>query len=125
MAETSSIPPVPQARRKPIVLTANIGRVITRPYMPPTEERIRNIINRVLSLDEDQTDQLLETILNDFSHRHRYFRETLERNFNRVISHVPDGSKLTEQQQLLIGSYFTAEYSVDHSDAACILDQLE
>ena len=65
MAEISSIPPVPQARRKPIVLNgnigrviqarrkpivlnANIGRVITRPYIPPTEERIRNIINRVL-----------------------------------------------------------------------------
>ena len=26
---------------------------------------------------------------------------------------MPDGSKLTEQRQLLIGSYFTAEYSVE------------
>jgi 2C-methyl-D-erythritol 2,4-cyclodiphosphate synthase len=74
MAESSSIPPVPQARRKPIVLNANIGRVITRPYIPPTEERIRNIINRVLNLDEDQINKLLETVLHDFSHRHRYFR---------------------------------------------------
>jgi len=113
MAETSSIPPVPQARRKPIVLNTNIGRVITRPYIPPTEERTRNIITRVLSLDEEQTNRLLETVLHDFSHRHRYFRETLERNFNRVVCHVPDSSKLTNQQQLLIGSYFTAEYSVE------------
>ncbi len=113
MAETSSIPPVPQARRKPIVLNTNIGRVITRPYIPPTEERTRNIITRVLSLDEEQTNRLLETVLHDFSHRHRYFRETLERNFNRVVCHVPDSSKLTKQQQLLIGSYFTAEYSVE------------
>ena len=113
MADTSSIPPVPQARRKPIVLNANIGRVITRPYIPPTEERIRNIINRVLNLDEDHINRLLETVLHDFSHRHRYFRETLERNFERVVCHVPDSSKLTQQQQLLIGSYFTAEYSVE------------
>jgi len=113
MAETGSIPPIPQARRKPIVLNANIGRVITRPYIPPTEERIRNIIQRVLNLDKDQTNKLLEAVLHDFSHRHRYFRETLERNFARVVCHVPDSSKLTQQQQLLIGSYFTAEYSVE------------
>ena len=112
MAETSSIPPVPQARRKPIVLNANIGRVITRPYIPPTEERIRNIINRVLDLDEDRhvdywkpfcTTFLIVTAIS----------ERPERNFNRVACHVPDSSKLTEQQQLLIGSYFTAEYSVE------------
>ena len=113
MAETSSIPPIPQARRKPIVINANLGRVITRPYIPHPEERIGNIINRVLCLDEDETNKLLETILHNFSHRHRYFRETLERNFNRVADYVPDGNKLSEQQQLLIGSYFTAEYSVE------------
>ena len=113
MADTSSIPPVPQARRKPIVLNANIGRVITRPYIPPTEERIRNIVNRVLNLDENEVCTLLEAVMYDFSPRHRYFRETLERNFNRVVCQVPDGSKLTEQRQLLIGSYFTAEYSVE------------
>jgi len=118
MAETSSIPPVPKARRKPIVLNPNISRVITRPYIPPNEERIRNIINRVLDLDENEVCRLLEAVLHDFSHRHRYFRETLERNFNRVVRHVPDGnvpdgSKLSEQRQLLIGSYFTAEYSVE------------
>jgi predicted GH43/DUF377 family glycosyl hydrolase len=113
MAETSSIPPVPRARRKPIVLNTNISRVITRPYIPPTEERICNIINRVLDLDENEVGTLLETVMYDFSNRHRYFREALERNFDRVACHVPDSSKLTEQQQLLIGSYFTAEYSVE------------
>lgn len=113
MAETSSIPPIPQARRNPIVINANLGRVITRPYMPHTEERISNIINRVLGLDEDETNKLLETIVHNFSQRHRYFRETLERNFNRVANYVPDGNELSKQQQLLIGSYFTAEYSVE------------
>ena len=113
MAETSSIPPVPQARRKPIVINANIGRVITRPYIPHTEERICNIINRVLNLNEDEANQLLEDILFDFSHRHRYFKETLLHNFEIVARHAPDIDSLSEQQKLLIGSYFTAEYSVE------------
>jgi len=113
MTETSSIPPVPQARRKPIVLNAEINRVITRPYIPHTEERTRNIINRVLNLDEKEACTLLETVLNNFSHRHRYFREELERNFNIVAHCVPENKELSEQRKLLIGSYFTAEYSVE------------
>lgn len=113
MSKINSIPPVPQARRKPIIIEANICRVITRPYIPSTEKRICNIINRVLSLDEDEVDQLLENVLFDFSHRHRYFKETLLQNFNIVAKHAPDIDGLSEQQQLLIGSYFTAEYSVE------------
>jgi len=113
MTETVSIPPVPLARRKHIVLNANISRVITRPYIPPTEERIRNIINRVLGLYEVVACALLETVMHNLSHRHRYFRETLEKNFDRVAMHVPDSNKLTKQRQLLIGAYFTAEYSVE------------
>jgi len=113
MVHTDSISSIAQARRKPIVINANLSRVITRPYIPSTEERISNIINRVLSLGEQETDKLLETVLHNFSHRHRYFRETLERNFNRVANFVPDGKTLSKQTQLLIGSYFTAEYSVE------------
>jgi len=102
-----------RARRKPIVINANIGRVITRPYIPHTEERISNIVNRVLALDEDEACILLESVMQSFSHRHRYFRETLLRNFERVAKQVPDIDKLSEQRRLLIGSYFTAEYSVE------------
>jgi predicted GH43/DUF377 family glycosyl hydrolase len=101
------------ARRKSLVINANIGRVITRPHLPDGEERIRNVVNRVLSLDENQVRKVLETILHDFSHRHRYFRETLEQNFNRVAGQVPDAGKLSQQRLLLIGAYFTAEYSVE------------
>ncbi len=113
MTETGSIPPVPRARRKHIVLNANIARVITRPYIPHTEERIRRIIKRVLSLNDDEACTLLETIMHNCSHRHRYFSETLERNFNRVANYVPDSCKPSEECQLLIGAYFTAEYSVE------------
>lgn len=113
MAETSSIPPVPQARRKRIVLNANISRVITRPYIPPNEGRIANIIDRVLGLDEDEVVTLLDTIIHDFAHRHRYFREALMRNFENMARYVSDIDTLSEQRKLLMGSYFTAEYSVE------------
>jgi predicted GH43/DUF377 family glycosyl hydrolase len=113
MAKTTHIPPSPQARRKRIVLNANISRVITRPYIPPTKGRITNIIDRVLALSEDDTQTLLDDVMHDFSHRHRYFREALLRNFENMAPHVPDVDKLSKQRKLLIGAYFTAEYSVE------------
>ncbi len=106
-------PPTPLARRKPIVMNAKIGRVITRPYLPSSEDRIRKVIKRVLSLDESEACTLLETVLHEFSHRHRYFRESLERNFERVAGFVPDVDQMSKQRRLLIGTYFTAEYSVE------------
>jgi len=56
---------------------------------------------------------VLETLLQNFSHRHRYFRETLEQNFARVADFVPDIDQVSKQRRLLIGTYFTAEYSVE------------
>ena len=49
--ETEHTPTALLARRKPIVMNAKIGRVITRPYLPSGEDRIRKVIQRVLSLD--------------------------------------------------------------------------
>jgi predicted GH43/DUF377 family glycosyl hydrolase len=113
MAETSSIPPIPEARRKRIILNANISRVIIRPYVPPTEGRIANIIDRVLALDENEVNSLLDTVIHDFAHRHRYFREGLMRNFNNMAGYISDVDTLSNERKLLIGSYFTAEYSVE------------
>ena len=111
--QITATPPTPLARRKSIVIAAKIGRVITRPYVPAGEERIRKLVNRVLSLDEEQACEILEILLHDFSHRHRYFRQSLERNFDLVAGFVPDVDQLSKQRRLLIGAYFTAEYSVE------------
>ena len=111
--EIRPIPPTLLARRKSIVINARLGRVITRPYVPAGEERTRMLINRVMNLDEERVSALLETLLHDFSHRHRYFRQSLEQNFDHVARFVPDVDQVSKQQQLLIGAYFTAEYSVE------------
>ena len=93
-------------------MNAKISRVITRPYLS-SEERNQKVIKRVLSLDENVACAALKTLLQDFSHRHRYFRESLERNFELVADLVPNIDQVSKQRQLLIGAYFTAEYSVE------------
>jgi len=111
--EIRPAPSALHARRKSIVMNAKIGRVITRPYLPSGEQRIQKIIRRVLSLDESEAGTLLDNVLQDYSHRHRYFRESLERNFELVASFIADVDQVSKQRRLLIGAYFTAEYSVE------------
>jgi len=106
-------PTTPLTRRKSIIIKAKSARVITRPHLPADEKRTRAVIERVLSLSENEACTILETLLHDFSHRHRYFRQSLERNFQLVADFMPDFNQISQQRRLLIGAYFTAEYSVE------------
>ena len=100
-------------RRRPTVLSGESSRVITRPHIPGDKARIKALIDRVSKLSDEDVQHLLEAVIQDFSGRHRNFRETLRQNFDRVAEHVPKQTSLSPEQQLLLGAYFTAEYSVE------------
>jgi len=94
-------------------LNAESARVITRPHIPGDEARIKTLIGRVSKLSDEDVQHLLDAVIQDFSGRHRNFRGALLRNFERIAVHVPKEISLSPEQQLLVGSYFTAEYSVE------------
>jgi predicted GH43/DUF377 family glycosyl hydrolase len=100
-------------QRRPTLLSAESSRVITRPHIPGDSVRIKVLIDRVSKLSEQDVQHLLDAVIQDFSGRHRNFREVLQRNFDRIAEHVPKRLSLSSEQQLLLGAYFTAEYSVE------------
>ncbi len=100
-------------RRRPTLLNAASSRVITRPHIPGDRARCKALVTRVSKLSEDDVEHLLEAIFQDFSARHRNFRNTLERNFERVADIVPKCASLSAERRLLLGAYVTAEYSVE------------
>ena len=100
-------------QRRSTVLNAESSRVITRPHIPGGKARIKGLIKRVSNLSDQNVQHLLEAVLQDFSGRHRNFRETLKRNFDRVAEYVPKSLSLSFEKQLLLGAYLTAEYSVE------------
>ena len=100
-------------KRRSTVLNAESSRVITRPHIPGDSERIKGLIDRVTKLSDENVQHLLDAVMQDFSGRHRIFRETLQRNFDRIAEHAPERLSLSPEKQLLLGSYFTAEYSVE------------
>ncbi|MCF6291097.1 MAG: glycoside hydrolase family 130 protein [Desulfobacterales bacterium] len=62
---------------------------------------------------EEKVSNLLEQVMEEFSHRHRNFREALEDNFNKIIHLLPPECSVSTERKLLLGSYFTCEYSVE------------
>jgi len=95
------------------LLNAESARVITRPHIPGDKARTQVLIERISKLSDEDVQHLLDAVIQDFSGRHRNFREALQRNFGRIAEHVPKRISLSSEQQLLLGAYFTAEYSVE------------
>ena len=100
-------------RRRRAILSAESSRVITRLYFPGDGPRLKRMVERVTKLSDDDVRDLLETIFRNFSERHRYFREDLEKNFEHVAARSPKSRSLSPERQLLLSAYFTSEYSVE------------
>jgi predicted GH43/DUF377 family glycosyl hydrolase len=100
-------------KRRPTLLNAASSRVITRLHIPGDRARSEGLVARVSKLSEDDVNHLLEAIYQDFSPRHRNFRDTLERNFERIAEIIPSCASLSHERRLLLGAYMTAEYSVE------------
>ena len=100
-------------KRKATILKPDQSRVLLRPFNPGNPQRIALIISRIMALPEDQVGPLLDEISAEFSERHQDIRRHFLERFAQVRDSLPADQKLSEQRQLLIGSYFLAEYSLE------------
>ncbi|MDQ7789602.1 MAG: glycosidase, partial [Clostridia bacterium] len=100
------------ATRRAEIRQADCSRIITRLFIPGGEDRVRRIIDRVLSISEEETASLLDQVMEEFAHRHRRFIETLQKHFQAVAHLVPEEVVLSDNRKLLLGAYFTSEYSI-------------
>lgn len=89
------------------------SRVITRFFGPGGIDRQKKIIQRVLTLTEEQTQEILNAVLRDFSDRHLDLEETLLEHYQRIENLVNHPEYLSQARKLLIGSFFTKEYSIE------------
>ena len=102
--------------RKPVKVAPDPTRVIAR-FFFNGEERAIDLIKKILALDKDQVTSLILPLLQDFSKRHRNVTRKLLRNCERIKKDIvaagADYDRLDEYTKLLIGSYFTHEYSIE------------
>jgi predicted GH43/DUF377 family glycosyl hydrolase len=100
-------------RRTSTVIEPDLSRVLLRPFTPGNSQRMARIIERILSLTEEETRSLLAQVSIEFCERHQHIRKLFLERFEQVREMLPRGEELSEQRRLLIGSYFLAEYSLE------------
>jgi predicted GH43/DUF377 family glycosyl hydrolase len=100
-------------KRTPTILTPDQSRVLLRPFNPGDPKRIGRIIERIMSVPEDQVEPLLSEVSAEFSQRHDEIRKLFLERFEVLRKLVSMDEEMSEQRQLLIGSYFLAEYSLE------------
>lgn len=99
-------------RRLSIKLVPNAKDVILM-FFQMNEVRTKRVIRMVLSLSDKETNKVLNNVFTEFSKRHKSFEEILMNNFFNVKKFVPYSNKLSRERKLLIGAYFSKEYSID------------
>jgi len=103
-------------KRKNIKFRPDVSRVIAR-FLFTTDERAKNTIRSVLGMPEEEVSQVLNPELRDFSLRHRNISKIFENHFNKIayliIQMNIDTESISFLHKILIGSYFTMEYSIE------------
>jgi predicted GH43/DUF377 family glycosyl hydrolase len=102
-----------QARRAGTMLYPDRRRVLLRPFHCMSDRRAMIICTQVTALPEDEVRTLLEQLLAEFGARHRKIREFFGRRFQEVRPYLTAEEKLSEERQLLLGAYFSHEYSLE------------
>ncbi len=99
--------------RLPIDIRPDSSRVLVRPFLPADPHRVVKILTRVLSLSDAEADALLAQVFAEFGDRHLELQQILLDRFEQVQGYLPMDKPLSETRRLLIGSYFTNEYSFE------------
>jgi predicted GH43/DUF377 family glycosyl hydrolase len=95
--------------------------VIAKPFLPGEavfpdgQSRVEAIINRVLGLPEDDVVATLAVTERSFADRHQDLRDVFSENFEVVAGQVSHPLDVSSARRLLIGAYFTHEYSIEAS----------
>ncbi len=102
--------------RKAVKVNPDSKRVIAR-FFFNGNERSKEVIQRIMAVDEDKVFGLISPLLQEYSSRHRNITRVLNRHCAKLKDLFDelgiDFDSLTVYRKLLIGSYFTHEYSIE------------
>jgi predicted GH43/DUF377 family glycosyl hydrolase len=103
----------------PIVLRADPTRVVLRPFTPaddparPDESRAQGLADRVLALPATALVAALARVIASLTDRHRGIEDVLLRRYHEVSGPMIAKERMNRDQQMLIGAYFSEEYSFE------------
>lgn len=115
----------PLIQRQKLILLPDPNRVLLRPFMPSvgihpdlqmhTNPRVLALFARVAMLENHDVASKLDEVLEEFDIRHENITHIFMERFEQIKHLLPIDRDLDENRKLLLGSYFTNEYSFESS----------
>jgi len=105
-----------QVSRINVRLNPDVRKVIPR-FFNTGDERSRMLIDKVMLLPDSEVSELLLQVHQEFCKRYNNIRLVFEKHFE-LVKHLLTEKELetaSGEKKLLIGSYFTMEYSLEHA----------
>ena len=102
-------------QRTNVILHPDRTRVLLRPFLLTNDRRAINLCAQVVALPESEVHALWEQVRAEFGERHVKIEAFLRRRFDRVRPCLGVDRKLSEERKLLLGAYFSHEYSLEAS----------
>lgn len=102
-----------KAIRTGVVLRPDPSRVLFRPFDLGNSTRVLKIIARVNSLTEEEVHQKLDEVIREFGNRHHKLNPFFLGRFDQVKAQLLTDEPLSNERKLLLGAYFTMEYSLE------------
>lgn len=104
-----------KVKRKPNRFYPDFKRVINR-FNHYGLERSRDLVQKIIEMEDAEAELVLIETLREFAKRHRNLTRKFLNHFDKVKKlfgvNSLDLNRLSEQKKLLIGSFFSMEYSI-------------
>lgn len=105
-----------EVNRSNIQIKANPKRIIINfldlAINTNNTRRVNRLLDSVLSIPEDELNELYKEIKKNFEFRHRNFEHYLKINFKKVQSIISGNVVISQLRSMVIGAYFSKEYSI-------------
>ena len=112
-------------RRLPLTLGPDPKRVLLRLFIPSLvvkplanpepNHRVVSIFARLMLMDDAAVEAKLQEVLAEFDERHYRILNIFEQRYEFVRSMLPTDKEISRHRKLLLGAYFTNEYSLESS----------
>ena len=99
--------------RLPIRLSPDPRRVVTRFFGPGEENRIRDILQRLIAIPDTEVEMLMASLGSNFRPMHPDIEDVFLEHFEMVKQHISSAGDVSERRRLLIGACFTMEYAIE------------
>jgi predicted GH43/DUF377 family glycosyl hydrolase len=100
-------------KRSSIILDPDRTHVLARPFRISSNQHAVKIAARVMALSEDEVHRHLTRVRAEFADHQLKIDDFLRSRFEALRPCLPDGESLSEERKLLLGGFFTHEYSIE------------